>query len=208
MWVQLRAIKQIQTNGKARQYYPGDWVDIGKQQALAWIDQGDAWVPDLTASKLDSDEWTLCIIGSDSPRLGIIAKAVTIEHRDDPALLGAKTLIWNMTAKLRTEFLSVGFMLLDKFQIALPLLDYETLAADIGSDADRELTRSVVRDLRVLLYDPRVLFARRCSDGETLLERFSFEQERGDGDDRLALLRALYTVKPTICALPASWVKT
>ena len=44
-YVQLKATKHIRVAGTLRTYSPGDWVDVGKQTALAWIAEGSAVNP-------------------------------------------------------------------------------------------------------------------------------------------------------------------
>lgn len=50
MWIQLRVIKHIEVLGKMTTYHPGDWVDVGKQQALAWARSGEAALPQAVPS--------------------------------------------------------------------------------------------------------------------------------------------------------------
>ncbi|MFA5053530.1 MAG: hypothetical protein WC565_05705, partial [Parcubacteria group bacterium] len=42
MWVQLVTIQHIADHGRTVARYPGDWVDVGKQTALAWVASGQA----------------------------------------------------------------------------------------------------------------------------------------------------------------------
>ena len=115
-----------------------------------------------------------------------------------------KTLIWETSLNLRGGLVFAGFKLLEKWQVAVPLWDYNELACHVSDETDREATARIVRDLRVPMYDQRMVFMRRCKDTQRLLELWCRER-REEGDDRLAFLRALYVVKPTVCALPASW---
>jgi len=55
------------------------------------------------------------------------------------------------------------------------------------------------------MYDPRVIFVRRCPAGEALIAEFYEEMHRG-GEEPLALLRALHRVKPMVLATPRTWV--
>ena len=80
---------------------------------------------------------------------------------------------------------------------------YDELASRFGSNEERDRTEEIIHDLRVMVYDPRCLFIKRCTDTEHLIEMWA--AERGQGSHKLAFLRALYIVKPLICALPISW---
>jgi hypothetical protein len=104
---------------------------------------------------------------------------------------------------VRPDLFQAGFNLLARWQAAAPLWSYTELACHVGSEADREATKAVIRELRVPLYDTRVLFVRRCDDTRRLIELWLAECKRGDA--RLAFLRAMYQVKPVLCALPAQW---
>lgn len=121
-----------------------------------------------------------------------------------------RTLIWDPEAPLRLDLIPNGFHLITRFawQIAVPLWSYEQLARDMGSEEARAATEAIIRDLRVPVYDPRVLFFRRCPETEALLETWQEEAGCGSDDDgmRLAFMRALYRVKPLVCALPVTWV--
>jgi len=97
----------------------------------------------------------------------------------------------------------VGVSLLDKWQVAAPLWDYEKLACHVANEPAREATKAIIHDLRVPLYDTSLIFVKRCGDTERLIEAWDWS---ADGDeDRLAFLRALYEVKPLILALPITW---
>jgi hypothetical protein len=95
----------------------------------------------------------------------------------------------------------VGLNLLEKWEIAVPISDYNLLARDIGTDEERARTKELIHDLRVPVYDTRLIFARNCVAVEQLFEMWHKEQ----GDERLSFLRCLYVVKPYVLALPSIW---
>ena len=107
--------------------------------------------------------------------------------------------------KIPVDLLPAGWHFLNKWDIAVPLWRYGTIAADIGSDKDKRATQAVVRDLRVLLHSYELLFVRKNDTGEQFMTQWAQEIENGD-DKRLAFLRALYIVKPRCCVLPTSWL--
>lgn len=212
MWVKLASIQYVFVNGRQETRYPGDWVDVGKQTARQWLALGYATIPDpvQAASLIDA---TAGIIArgtlADTMRTRInevLPGLEVVECADDGDLdlPFSETLIWHTTAPLRLEMLPIGFKLLERWQVAVPLVDYETLAAQRGTDEERACTEAVIRDLRVPLRDTRLLFVRRCSDTLDLLAQW--RDGMAAGDERLAFLRALYAVKPVVCDLPMEWI--
>jgi len=137
--------------------------------------------------------------------LGTHGIGLEITYSEEHTLKYLYTLFWN-GGSLRTELLPISFELLKKWEIAIPIGDFNVLAANVGSEEDRRLTKSVLGDLRVPLYDVRQIYARRCSAVQTLLDAWKLEQEKvPGGDSRLAFLRALYVNPLLILALPPSW---
>lgn len=103
------------------------------------------------------------------------------------------------------HLLDAGFRLLDAWEMAAPLWRYGVLAQDVGTPQDRQRTKRVALDLRVLLYAHELLFVRREGSGERFLRAWRGECE-GGGDERLAFLRAFHMVKPILCTLPSGWL--
>ena len=209
MWVQLKSSKHIEVQGKLRTYKPGDWVAVGKQQALLWLSDGTAWIPEGAAVNLMSDDCGVFLLGEYTPEqvsgaLGDYAGNIEVTSGAFPSELPwSKTLIYNPTLRLRKELVPVGFHLLDTWQLAAPLWDYDDLAAGQGTEQDRQRTAEVVGDLRVPLYSPDLVFVRRCGDTERWLADWAGDRE---GDDRFSLLRSIYRCKPLILALPTTWI--
>lgn len=212
MWVQLRAQKHVDENGKLKLVHPGDWVRVGKQTALRWLADGEAWIPDKERIALMGDNCGILVSSTDGLQnqravswLMERHAGVDVKTHTRAALPFAKTLILEPTVKLRMGLLPIGFSLLDKWQVAIPLASYTELAIHIGSEQERAYTKSVIQDLRVPYYDTRMMWVKRCAEGRALLD--AWDEERALGDNpHLALLRAVYRVKPMICALPVTWV--
>ena len=129
--------------------------------------------------------------------------AVTVV--DAPQVAYDKTLIVEPGTRVPWDLLPAAWHFLNKWDAAVPLWKYGKTAADMGTAADREATRAVIRDLRVLLYSHELLFVRGSEDGCALVETWLQETQAG-GDKRLAFLRALYHVKPMVCVLPTTWL--
>ena len=119
----------------------------------------------------------------------------------------AKTLFVEAGTTVPWDLLPAAWHFLERWDAAVPLWRYGTLAADLSSKADRKATESVVRDLRVLLYAHELLFVRANDAGLALMRAFLAEIAAVDaGEPRLAFLRAFYQVKPRMCVLPRSWL--
>jgi hypothetical protein len=209
-WVKaLTVVRSHDEAGILTTYQPGDWLPVKNQQLRILLAKGQVEIqPQAYKTVLDLVDCGVVIIdGNLENAQKYIAKASRhIEVvGDDVRLAFPRTLLWDGQCKMRLDLMPVGFhRLTTGWQVAAPIYSYQVLAQDIGDEEDRARTLEIVRDLRVPVYDSRMVFVRRCGDTERLMEAWEAE---GGGDERLALLRALYIVKPTICALPPSWIK-
>lgn len=207
MWVQLQTVMSIEQHGVTVHYKPGDWVDVGRQAALRWISEGRAISPRPIHELIPSGSG-IVTVGLPEPSINQLdSLGLDVQRKRHAELLYPRTLLLRGGAEFRTMLFPVGFNLLSTWQLAVPLLAYDTLAAQLSTDEDRDLTRAVIRDLRVPVYDTRLLFVRKCADTIKLINLWDTEMQRGP-DERLAFMRALYQVKPTICALPVSWTQS
>lgn len=198
MWVRLLSIQYVSENGRQIAKYPGEWIRVGGQQARQWIAEGCADRPDMP----DLDALPGCgVVLTDTSMAVRLPANLELVKSEEARLEFARTLLWS-GINFRGDLLVTGFSLLDVWEVAAPIFSYETLACDVGDEQDRELTTSVVRDLRVPLYDVRFLFLRRCHATRRLLTIWQEET----GDRSLAFLRAVYKVRPLLCALPTTWV--
>ena len=207
MWIKLLTVKKIEIAGTHKTYHPGDWVDVGKQLAMRWINAGSATVVDYNAiMNLKGVGVTLQTGGKVS---GLLASYKGIEVKTslpDNPLPYDHNVIVSKGVKLRPGLLPVGIGLLVNWQIAVPVIGYSDreLALYTGTAKDKEYTKERVLDLRVPVYDTRLIFVKRCPDTQRLFK--AWERERKTiTDERLAFLVALWEVKPLICALPVSW---
>ena len=193
----------------SRTYYPGDWVEVGKQTAQRWIIDGAARSAKPLALDTVRGGCGVVVLGDAgyAGKLEGVAPGLALSQADAPDLPYARTLLWQTSFSLRPELMPLGFKLLDAWEVAAPIVSYDELAIHIGTPEARERTQAVVRDLRVPLYDRRLIFIKRCRAGHELVSAWNEEKLSGD-DDRLALLRAIYRVKPLLCALPCTWSKS
>lgn len=211
MWIKLLAIKQIDVHGVKHTRHPGDWVDIGKQTARRWIAASEAEVPSMKKAGLIEDDAGAVVRGDvvmGSLLLAKYAEGMTVvEAEHELAIPFARTLFFKSPAPVRPELFPIGFHLLETWEVVVPLWNYDVLACHVGTDEERKRTEAIIHDLRVLLYDTRLMFMRDCGNAKRLLKTWMLEKQSGD-DERLAFLRALYQVKPFVLALPTTWLGT
>lgn len=203
VWLQLTKPKRISIDGKSTDRYPGDWVQVGRQTANAWIAEGSAVVPYPQAMQAEEPAGTAGVMvfwgdaSYDEIKVEWDAKSRVWELRWE------KTCFWDTRASTPRHLLAAGFHFLNKWQVVAPLWDYRELAMNEGTEEERERTRAVIRDLRVPMYDTRLIFMRRCPETRSMLE--IWDAESNGKMDRLAFLRALYRIKPLTLALPVTW---
>lgn len=211
MWVRLKTAKNVLLAGTAVAYRPGDLVEVGKHRAREWVAAGDAEVWEIDTGAANPPTAGIACYGGVAPtvrdRLAKVENLRMSFHEDAwPLLAYSETLLWVPEFEPRMDHLMQGYNLLKRWQVAVPLWDYDVLARDVGSDEERVHTETVIRDLRVPLRDTRLVFVRRCPDTRRLVETWHAERARfPGGEDKLAFLRALYLVKPLVCDLPTVW---
>lgn len=208
MEVQLLKARQVVVDGEPRNLKPGDWVSIGRQAALRWIAEGIARAPHLPKAGLLPYG---CGLWDISTKGGAMLQQVETDYQIatqqmplTTELPFMNTVIWHSDLKLRPELLVPGFILLNTWQMAFPLWDYDTLAQDIGTTEAQERTVALVHDLRIPVPNPNLVFIRRTAITQSFMATWMEERETGD-DDRLCFLRAWHQVKPLALPLPYTW---
>ena len=203
MWVQLRRPKQIRQKGAIHRYQPGDWVSVGKQAATRWIAAGEAIIPTRKIAEILPGDAGLLVTNSDPMALKKVASFndVLKVEMGQPELKWGRTFLWDAVTPVNLDLIPQGFHLLETWQLAVPLLDYNKLALHLGDDEDKARTLEVVHDLRIPAYNSGCMWIRRCPATERLMSLWKAEPGCRD----LAFLRALYQVKPLVLALPVLW---
>ena len=202
MWIQLVQPKYIEEKGVQRKCNSGDWVEVGKQTALLWLSDGSASLPNegdfAHLSGVDA-----IIVTDDKKNIKTALPMypdVQIHEAMYPELQGERNAWIRAGFNVRQELIPVGFSMLDTWQMAVPLQDYKILAQHLGDEKERAETVKVVRDLRCLVYDTKMIFARNEPEPQEvfhLWRKYNFTD--------LGFLRALYEVKPFVLALPSTW---
>jgi hypothetical protein len=192
-----------------RKYMRGDWVDVGRHQALLWI-------ADATAVALNPDALGLHeLLGSD--RCIVVRGNLTdarkypgmgpkVKLLQAPPLIGAQyTCLWVPNKPLRYDLLVPAWHLLKCWDVVAPLYSYDTLALAFGSGEDQALTAKVLPDLRIPFYNTNLLFLRDTPATQDLVGEW--ERQQGPGlNEHLAFLRAVYIVKPMLLPMTRTWV--
>jgi hypothetical protein len=212
-WVKaIQPITRQNPQGAHVRHMPGDWFEVRNMEMRQLIADRRAvpaggpgsWV----ARGFDLDDCGVVITN------GSVEAGIAQIHgvaADMPVVSGfeldyPRTLLWDTNAPLRMDLMPVGFhRLMTGWQIAAPLWRYRTLARDIGTSEERARTEEVIRDLRVPVYETRCMYVLRCPDTEALIEAWT-EERQGSTEDKLAFMRALYRIKPVMCALPTTWM--
>jgi hypothetical protein len=88
--------------------------------------------------------------------------------------------------------------------MAAPLLSKKTVAGEIGDKKDQHETRELIGSLRLPVYDPRVVWARKNDATEkTILE---YRESVNQGVNRFhAFLRSIFNQRVLICTMPENW---
>lgn len=207
MWVQLTSIQHIEKAGVMNTYHPGDWVEVGKQMAMMLLANGQARVPSgsvVEGSMKVMLPGNIGVVVPPGRKEGAKSHLKNFEVEEGlNAVIFERTAIWDGQVYVPEAYFMTGFYLLEKWEVAAPLYDYKMLAITTGTEKEREKTKEIIRDLRVPMYDTRLIFVKRTKNGQELLRQWNLEvgEER-----RLAFLRALYKVKPLVLALPATWM--
>ena len=212
-WVQaIEIITRIsETDHKRTRYYPGDWfqarnMEIKRRLAAGQIaifsDTGDARIFEPNECGIVTSVDSLRL-----DKLGASANSLSITKSAEPIIPYLYTYYYT-GGKFREEMLPIAFELLHKWEMAIPILSFDTLASSIGTKEQREYTKKIIMDLRVPVYDIRQIYFRKCQATYTLVEAWKEEIQRFEPTDSsmcLAFLRALYLNPLLILALPPSW---
>lgn len=210
MWIQLLKHQRMENKGIYKSYNPGDWIEVGKQTAMLWISQGIAKNPkyDLSKEYVDNTAGIVLVNTVNERLLNNITqdiKHIGTQQSDKPAMLYSENMIWSNGIGIKRELVSIGFKLLNNWQIVLPLYDYDILATHLGTDDEKSYVKSVIHDLRVPVYNTNLMFIRRCDETRELLNQWELEQKLV-GNLSLSFHVAMYKIKPVLCALPTRWV--
>lgn len=200
VWVKL--LSPIELSG---QLVPaGDWLPMTRPEAKQRLIRGQIEIPrpDVLQTVQELTDCAFVLIGANQQlkqKIRTLYPGVPIVSYTKGCPEYGRFLLWDISAKLRLDLILVGFQLLKKWQLAVPLGDYNTLAEDIGTEKGRREAKEIVKDLRVPIYDSRVMFVRQCPETRNLFDLWG-------GGGQLKFLEALYQSRPIVNALPPIWI--
>src|SRR3970282_2317566 len=106
MYIQLLMHQNMDVDGKARPYHPGDWVDIGKQSALTLIARGDARAVEPVKFEAQAKAGIVLTSSAAQGRAHLARLKVDIAITDgQPRLEYERTIIWDAAVPLRVDLL-------------------------------------------------------------------------------------------------------
>jgi len=218
-YIRLKAVKHIRKAGIQKTYHKGDWVEVGRQAALAWLADGTAEIPGPDASKMEVVEKLLgpgCGVRIRSKVVRVGTKAnfgnclKALKFSLGPIALSYRyTMLWKPSAKITPRLVLVGFSQIvhsKKGQLSWEMvarLMKDKMARDIGAEEEKVKTQALVGDLRIPVYDTGVLWIRKTERTQRLISRWVAALKRGE-DEAHAFLRALYAEGVLLCTLPAA----
>ena len=218
-YVTLRRVKNIRIRGELKIYQPGDAVKVGKQTALEWVLDGSAEDPfgQVGPPLLQADiqergsEYGIRVRGPASfagvAPLGEVIRQMSFGL---PALPYKYTLIWRPDMETDPRMVRYGFMRVqeiegeDTWELAASLVSTSLLANSLGSEEEQKKTFDAIGDLRLPVYESRLVWARRTPDTLKFVAAWAMELENS-GDEYHSFLRALYTNPTWVCTIPGGW---
>jgi len=218
-WITLKVPKQIRKGGVSTMHYPGDSVEVGRQTALEWVLKGFAEDPfgqvgvplGMADIEARGDEYGVRVRGEVGVDLTCLGASVPQVSYGPPALPYKYTLIWQPGAKVDPKMARYGFLrVLERpnsavsWEVAASLVSLNLLANSVGNVGDQEKTLKLVGDLRLPVYESRLVWMRRCPAALKVVDAWVKELDAGAGEFH-AFLRALYTNQALLCTIPSSW---
>lgn len=216
VWVRAVGILYVEEGGRLAAKHPGEWAEVSKHQARAWIASGQAEIP-KTNIRDEVQEYDVCgiLIRSDETEnlmmLGDLVDKLRISY-DIPSVPFPYTVLWKPPARINPRAIEVGFSRLQSFEETdaerwemLGMLASDTmLARDIGSDEERAKTDELIGDLRLPVYDTGLLWIRQTPATGYVMRVWANELAHG-ADEQHSFLRAIYSTRILLCTLPPQW---
>lgn len=230
VWVRAVTVLHVDESGQKKKKRPGEWVEVGRHQARLWLASGQAEIPKISTRNSIQD-YGLCGVrvriplfplsnqipqyqdsAIDISVFGNLADRLTLSY-GEPAITQDYTIIWKPPLAIVPGAVEMGLIRLHSFEDTdaepwemVAMLASETeWANSFGSDEERTKTESAIGDLRIPVYDTRLLWVRKTERTEAVISRWAAELRQG-ADEQHAFLRALYAEHILMCTLPANWL--
>lgn len=225
-YVKLTQAKNIRQAGTLKHFLPGDTVKVGRQTAVEWILDGSAEDPygqvgpPLLDEKQKVQKGFGIVIRSEpeGPQVrrlqhfGKLEKALRVTY-GPPQVPFKYTCIWRPDRQLTPQLLNYGYLRIvetedpnSSWDMAAQLKSLTMLARDFGEEEEQDKTKKVIGDLRLPVYDSRLLWVRQTGASLRVIEAWAEELEKG-ADEYHAFLRALYSKRALLCTLPVDWTE-
>lgn len=211
MYVRLRSIQYVSINGEQKTFNPGDWVDVGRQTAMLWLSTGQAELPQLDVDLLPPSS-CFCSINGASLKPGginpaVIERDIEIVNAEHPVMERQLNCISDRVA-VKVDLYWVGVSMLHNtgWQVIVPL-DHEQLLVECASGDRVEQVREKIGDLRIPVYDPRLMFIKKSPETIELLDAF-MGYRKALFNRWTAFMLALWDVKPLILPVPMDWIRS
>lgn len=213
VWVRAVGGFFYSEGGQQKQARPGDWVSVGKHRARQLLGEGTAEIPEphRRAEAQELDRCGVVVRGDTMPEKSYFG---VLHHQvSEPALPYEYTVIWEPSLQVPLQGIEAGLMRLmsaelfpdgDSWEALATLVSLTTLAGDVGSPGEQAKTEVIVGDLRLPVYDTRLLWIRKTLATENFIALWASELEKGS-DEQHSFLRSLYSSRIMMCTLPPGW---
>jgi len=214
--VHVQALKRvrIEQGGRLVTREAGDWLEVGKQDARRMLATGEIQLPRVEVEEQvwSASECSLVVYGN-TDRESLVEDIGIHVYHGAPRLVSEYNVLWNGKCKLLPLAARAGLLRLQSFEntdaepweILAMLVDDEMMARDYGTEDERARTEAIIGDLRLPVYDTRLMWVRRTERTLTLIANWTWEVNEKGTEPNHAFLRALYPSCVKICPLPKRW---
>jgi 6-pyruvoyl-tetrahydropterin synthase len=115
-------------------------------------------------------------------------------------------IVKSVDVKIDDKLIKYGFEFLENWQVIAPLRPYSELICKVISDTFHDYLKNKIIDLRVPVYDDRIIFIKTCDDSRNFWDTYLSETNYLKNSN-VAFSLALWEIKPLILTLPVGWVK-
>ena len=212
--VVLTQKKRIRKKGVSKTYFPGDTVEVGRQQATAWILDRTAQDPfkQLAPTVLKKQGATYGVIVL-ADKGAINDGHLSHLFGDLPIVYKAKKLPYDYTfvylpsVKISHQLLSFGWLRIAEtgWDMAARLVNLKATIGKVGTKEEQALTKKMIGDLRLPVYESGLLWFSRSSKTQDFYAEYA-SASLSKTNRYHVFLRTLYHQRPLLCTLPLDWV--
>lgn len=115
-------------------------------------------------------------------------------------------MIYTPEKELDLDLVRYCFGWAEKWEVIAPLGEYTTLIDAIANEKEKKYLKTILWDLRVPVYDTRVIFLRNFPHIKEFWRIYTEETEKLK-DSRIAFSVALWKIKPMVLTLSNRFIK-